>query len=416
MDRWCRRVTEGVFAHGVGLAALFLAIGLGLFFHQRRRRVFDRLLSEQTARRERAEAELRSSERNYRTLIDSSPDAIVVHRDGRRIFANPAAVRLFAASCEQDLIGRPFLDTIRPEFHGFVLDRVERILHAGEAATVAEVGLFRLDGSPVDVESHAELIDYDGRPAVRVSMHDITARRRAEAQLRSMAATLEAKVAERTEQLRAVSAQLTMAEERERRILAEELHDNLGQVLATLKILLAEPVAAEGARVRQLVDLAEQLTRAVTLKLSPPVLNPLGLLPALRWLGEEMQRMHGLVVHVDSEGEVRPVAREMGAILYRSARELLVNVAKHARTGEASIFCQYEPERLILTVRDDGRGFAMPPAGPASGRADGFGLNSIRERFTSLGGETEIDSAPGLGTTVVLTTPYAVTTTLGQRA
>ena len=250
------------------------------------------------------------------------------------------------------------------------------------------------------------------REGVLVSHTDITARKQAEEKLREMAVELEARVSKRTKQLRRVSAQLTMSEERERRMLAQNLHDDLGQLLAIIKIKLTSlgdgsPRSSVNTIV-ELVDQADLAVRMITLQLSPPILHTLGLMPALDWLVEEMEQRYHLAVHVDHDGEPRPLVDEIQAMLFRSVRELLINVARHAKASDASLSCLCQGSQLIIAVSDNGCGFDPSQYLVGLSRRRGFGLCSIYERIINIGGEMEFDSSPGNGTTITLSIPYSI--------
>ena len=212
-------------------------------------------------------------------------------------------------------------------------------------------------GVYAELLSISALRDRHGRNRNYVALFaDITERKHAEEQMLETKVNLEAKVNDRTKQLRAVAAQLMMSEERERRMLAQELHDNLGQLLAIIKIKLTS--LATGLpqptvnNLVELVDQADQAVRTITLNLSPPILHTLGLRSAFEWLAEEMERRYQLTVHLDSEGELKPIVDEVQAMLFRSARELLINVARHAETSEASLSFLCNESRLTLAVSD----------------------------------------------------------------
>ncbi len=282
-----------------------------------------------------------------------------------------------------------------------------------DAKQDCELALLRPDGSRLDVRIDSQRLEKEGRaPVLRVVLTDITARKRAEQRLVEMAAGLEEQVSERTRQLRALAAQLTLTEERERRWLAEELHDDLGQVLAAARIRLAAlaagPLRSPVEEIVALVVQAEQSARTITMKLSPPILQTLGFVPALEWLAEDMQRRYGLTVHVDARHGPRPMVAEIQAMLYRSVRELLVNVAKHAGVGDASLYCHCDGCQLVLAVSDSGRGFDQAASSGGATNGASFGLRSIYERVTNIGGEMEIDSSPGNGATILLRVPCSL--------
>ena len=127
---------------------------------------------------------LKSSEERHRTILEWSPNAIVVHRDGRIIYANPAAIKMFGATSLKDLEGGPILDRIHPDYHQTVLARVQRALNDGVSAPLIELKYLKLDGTIIDGEVQGTPIIYDGLPAIHAAISDITERKRTEEELR----------------------------------------------------------------------------------------------------------------------------------------------------------------------------------------------------------------------------------------
>jgi len=148
---------------------------------------FNRLL-ETLAQREGA---WRESEGRYRTLVEWSPEAIIVHRDGKIIYVNPAAIKMFGAKSAQNLVGQPILHLVHPDFHPIVLARVKNIADHGVITPMLEERYLKLDGTAIDLEVQGTPIAYDGAPAIHVVMRDITERRRAEEALRIAAIAFE---------------------------------------------------------------------------------------------------------------------------------------------------------------------------------------------------------------------------------
>lgn len=219
--------------------------------------------------------------------------------------------------------------------------------------------------------------------------------------------SLEMQVAERTASLRRLAAEVTLAEERERRRIAEDLHDHLGQALALMKIRLQglrgdAVFGGHGAALEELVALSDQAiryTRGLTFELSPPILYELGLGPALEWLGEDTARRHGLRVTVKDRARAS-LPDDLKVMLWKSVRELLHNVVKHAQARRVDVTLTARDGLVVVEVVDDGRGFDAGAARRDAG--DRFGLFSIEERLRQLGGSLELDSAPGRGTRVRL--------------
>jgi light-regulated signal transduction histidine kinase (bacteriophytochrome) len=239
---------------------------------------------------------------------------------------------------------------------------------------------------------------------------DLAQRERAFAETRAMAAELERRVAERTAQLRNLVSDLEEAEERERRQIATDLHDDLGQTLAAARIRLAalcahgdHDVRTAAERVAALVDRATLSTRSLAAQLAPAVLHELGLAPALDVLADEMDRIFGLKVLVADDGEPKPLSHAARSILYRAARELLINVAKHAQTDLARLDARVSAGRVIVRVSDSGVGFR--PGQPERDTRHGRGLATLRERLALVGGSLEVLSAPGAGTVTALSAP-----------
>jgi signal transduction histidine kinase len=205
--------------------------------------------------------------------------------------------------------------------------------------------------------------------------------------------------------LQAAVAAATMAEERERRKLAADLHDDAGQLLslASMKLHALENVgeAQRGAGLAELEGLLKQIrTRVASLsfQLSPPLLQDVGLVAAIQWLAEDLEGSHGLSVSLVEEVEFR-LDQSVRVTLYRAIRELLLNVVKHSGVKKASVRFSKEGSMALVAVEDAGVGM------PTSARRSGFGLLALRERIENLGGSLETRGAPGRGTTVVIRIP-----------
>ncbi|MBK9303959.1 MAG: ATP-binding protein [bacterium] len=216
-------------------------------------------------------------------------------------------------------------------------------------------------------------------------------------------------------QLRRLASELSLAEARERRAIAADLHDHLGQALAYVKLRLGE-FAGDAVfcgfeqslqELETLIDQAIRYTRTLTCELSPPVLHELGLGPALEWLGEQAQARHRIRVDVRVARDAGAPGADLAVMLFQCARELVANAVRHGRPRRVRIDLRRVGGDLRLEVADDGAGCdparlveAVPADGPG-----GFGLFSIRERLRHLGGSLDAVSAPGRGATVTLRVP-----------
>ena len=220
------------------------------------------------------------------------------------------------------------------------------------------------------------------------------------------------------ERLRALTMELNLAEQRERQRLAAELHDHLQQtlVLGKLKLGQGERLADPGtARIMKETDklLSDALTytQSLVAELSPSVLRHGGLAAGLKWLATYMKK-YDIVVGVDVPQQGEPkLPDDQVTLIFQSVRELLINSSKYGGTGRADVSLEDASGRLVITVRDEGKGFdfaAIDPADSAPGSVSSkFGLFSIRERMRALGGSFEIESAPGKGTTATLILPLS---------
>jgi PAS domain S-box-containing protein len=248
---------------------------------------------------------------------------------------------------------------------------------------------------------------------------DIENVKKAELQLRQLNEILEEKVAERTElaearsrQLQALAIELIEAEERERRQFAYLLHDDLQQILAAARMqvqevaerLHTEPLLSSAA---DLLETSIKKARRLSHELSPTVLYQSGLVPALNWLAGHMKEQFGLEVEFGADMHEPLDSNPVKVFLFRAARELLFNITKHAGVPKAWVTVSASNRTVALTVKDAGRGFSPTAIENSAARA-GFGLLSIRERATYIGGSLAIESAPGKGSCLTLTVPFKV--------
>jgi PAS domain S-box-containing protein len=392
------------------------------------------VLRDVTERKQAADA-LRRSEQQLELLSNSVPALIFyLDRDRRYRTCNDAFTAWFGLTREQiiglhvrELVGEAAWEIIRPR-----LDQA----YAGENIEYETIAPYRRGGTRWIHAVYTPHRDTDGTVlGIVVLVMDITRSkqieqtlRENEARLQAFANGLEQLVGERTEELvqsqarlRALATELNLAEQRERRRLATELHDHLQQTLVLGKLKLGQgkrlaqtmPAFADVIkRVDEVLSEALQYTRSLVADLSPPVLRDHGLSAGLQWLGEYMQK-HDMAVRVIVPGQEAPkLPEDQVVLLFQSVRELLMNSWKHAGTGQATVTLEQHDDQLRITVRDEGAGFEPATTvavvhSPKGGLSSKFGLFSIRERMKALGGLFEIESAPAHGTTATLILPVA---------
>ncbi len=210
--------------------------------------------------------------------------------------------------------------------------------------------------------------------------------------------------------LQSLSSELTLAEERERRRVAEYLHDRIGHNLSlsqmqleTLRDQVRDP--SELDEIIGLLNTIVNETRTLTFELSPPVLYELGFDNALDWLAEQGSRKYGLPISVHQQGQVAKPDLDIAILLFQSVQEILFNVAKHAEAKSADITIAWMEDSVRIIIQDNGIGFDTSVLQKAPDETKGFGLFKIGERMQFIGGTLEIESIPGRGTTVTLTSP-----------
>jgi two-component system CheB/CheR fusion protein len=240
-------------------------------------------------------------------------------------------------------------------------------------------------------------------------------------ELANLNQTLEQRVAERTaeameqaQKVRWLSAELSLAEEAERRRIAEMLHEDLQQLLVAARMQLAalcrmqdaaqrEPIAREIADV---LERSFQLTRSLSVELAPPVLYEHGLAAALEWLVAETRKNYNVAVTVEADSLANPKVADVRIFLFRAVRELLLNSVKHAVGSAVRITMQHvRPDKVRIIVADGGPGFDPALLNDKRTGSQAFGLLNIRDRVRSFGGKFHINSGPKRGTRITLCLP-----------
>jgi PAS domain S-box-containing protein len=354
--------------------------------------------------RKQAEEALRETTHTLHTLIQASPLAIIaLDRDLKIRLWNPGAERTFGWS-ESELLGRS-LPYIPADQQAEALARIKRSL-AGEMHAALELRRLKKDGTLIDVQLWtASLTDARGEHVgIMGILADITERKRAEEALKK--SELE---------LRLLTARLLSIQEQERRRVARELHDELGQALTVLKIHLTAIEEKLSAKQQHLKANCEQMlsyidtvienVRRLSWDLSPSSLEDLGLSAALGYLVEEICRNHQMQSAVVMD-EIDPLfSPETQINIYRIFQESLTNVIKHARASLVSVKVERGNGKVSFMIRDNGRGFDLKRALSRKGARRSLGLTAMNERALMAHGSLQISSRKGQGTTITFTIP-----------
>jgi PAS domain S-box-containing protein len=216
-------------------------------------------------------------------------------------------------------------------------------------------------------------------------------------------------------QLRSSASELSLAEERLRRKIATDVHDHLGQNLAISKLKIesltqsatSPQLVEELKEIRDLIAQTVESSRSLTFELSPPILYELGFGPAVEWLLRQTRQQHGLSTEFTDDKLPKPLDEDICVLLFQAVRELLVNVAKHAKASSVKVSTQRVNDQIQVSVEDDGIGFDVTLLYSQNRIGGGFGLFNIRERLDHIGGHLGIASRTGKGTRVTLLAPIA---------
>lgn len=386
-------------------------------------------VSDITARKEADDA-LRKSEMNLRTiaaaleekqgllrtLIDSIPDLIFYKNTEGIYLGCNKSFENFVGSTEQGVKGCTDFELFPYELAQFFKEK-DSIIFSRQSACRNEEWVGYPDGRHVLLETlKTPYYDPEGRLLGLIGIsRDITQRKEAEEALRKTNEELDLRVKERTEQLTSLTAELSRAEESERRRIAGDLHDQVAQTLALSKIklnsLILSGQSGEDEVLKEIVghlSTAIEDIRSLTFQLSPPILHEVGLEAALEWLSEEFQEKHGLRIRFSADGKLKPLNEEIRGALYQMSRELLVNIIKHAQAKNVRVEVKTVTRHLHVYISDDGIGFDSTKIFYQRSSNNSFGLLNIHHRIHFLGGNFTIESADGRGTTAKLSIPLTI--------
>ena len=354
---------------------------------------------EDITERKRAEEELRKTQDYLGSLLQYANAPIIVWDRDQRITIFNTAFEQLTGYIAEEVVGHP-LSMLFPE-----VSRDESLTHIGQTLSgeyweSVEIPILRKDReSRIVLWNSANIYDKDGKTllATIAQGQDITERKRAE------------------ENLRYYLQEITRAQEEERKRIARELHDDTAQVLGSLSRQLDNFIRKKHGFAPNealfLRDVQAQLNRGVqsvhrfVQGLRPPLLDDLGLIPALRSLAKGLQESDGIGTSLKVLGGERRFSPEVESLLFRIVQEALNNIRRHAQASEAQVVTEFAEDRIKVTISDNGRGFEL------SGRVDDLprrgklGLSGIQERARLLGGTLQVQSTPGKGTTLIVEAP-----------
>ena len=357
-------------------------------------------LRQQISECEQAELALRESEQKYATLVEDALIGVHIIKDGKIEFANDKFADIYGYS-KDELIGMDSLDLVHPHDRPLVKKLREKRLRGEKVPVEYESKGVKKNGNTIWVMRSFSQINYKGGAAISGIVADITKRRKAEEALRKS-----------DKELRILSNQLLSAEEKERKRIARELHDGIGQALSAIKFSV-ENALLDLREATHPIDLGSleavipltqktiEEVRRIVMDLRPSILDDLGILATIGWFCREFKIVYaGIQIETTIEIKEDDVPRHIKTIIYRILQEALNNVAKHSRANFVHLRLRKNDAGMELIIHDNGRGFNLDKAMALKTSRRGFGLASMRERAELSGASFEINSEIGHGTTV----------------
>jgi PAS domain S-box-containing protein len=347
---------------------------------------------------------LRETENRFRKIFEEAAHGMsLVNLEGHILDVNPALLKMLGYK-KNEMVGKSFQALLMPE-DAVRNGRLFKELCEGRRDSYSRETRYRhKDNRVVWGQVTVSLLRTTGgaRQYAVAMVADISHRKKAEEDIRTY-----------QEQLQSLASELSLTEERERHRLATDLHDHVGQALAVSKIKLgmlqktatSQEQAKHLSEVRELIEQMIKDTRSLTFELSLPILYELGFESAVEWFAKHVRSQHGIIVDVQKDIAPIPMDDEIKVLLFRSVRELMINIVKHAQARNARVTMRRENDGINIEVEDDGVGIKDVQRDPRLKSDSGFGLFSIRERLHYLGGRLQVESENGRGTKVTLMVP-----------
>jgi PAS domain S-box-containing protein len=344
---------------------------------------------------------LTESEERYRLVTENVHDVIFsLDREGKFIYLNKR-IEVISGYKIGRLIGRYFTDFLSEESRRSLADLIRNETNPRDNDNMGiEVELLSKTNKKIDLGVKlVKVFDPSGGVQFYGVARDISERKEDEKKLMAY-----------QQQLRSLASQLSLAEARERKRIASDIHDRISQALALTTIKLGglqsslsspeeEKVLDETLKV---IKHTINETHSLIFDLSSPLLYEVGLNAALEQLAEQFQNEHDLKVRFEEDAAPKPLDTDVTVLLFEAVKELLVNVVKHAHASKVRVAMRREKNQVRITVEDNGEGFDSPANAFRVDKAGGYGLFSIRERLSQLGGNLEIESSRKYGTRALL--------------
>lgn len=358
----------------------------------------------------RAEQAVRQSEERYRALYEDNPSMyFTVDAMGMVLSVNGYGAERLGYSVKE-LVGKPVLEIFHEDDKEAVAERLQACLREPNKVAEWEYRKHKKDGSLMWVKEYVRVVvGSDGKPVVLIVCDDITERKQAEEKIHKLNSVLR----ESSEQMRRLAAHLQDIREQERKRIALEIHDELGQQLTSFKFELKRcsveigkdnpDMAKKAGALAELVTVMMKTVRRIATELRPGVLDELGLIAAIDWQAHEFKRNTGIAVLMNRAVEEVMIDDDRATAVFRIFQETLTNVARHSEAARVEVSLDCKDGLLVLTVQDNGIGMAENQFR----NSRSLGVLGMRERAKIFGGTLTISGVEGQGTKAVLEMPLS---------
>jgi PAS domain S-box-containing protein len=342
---------------------------------------------------------LRESERNFRDLFESALDAIWVNDlDGNILLANKAATRLYGCSQEE-----------------LCVSNINQLLTTESLNSTRDIQTKLVDGKPVDMPYKERLVKMDGTEVIVEMTTRLISQREGVVTFQNIArdVTIEQKM---RDSIYYYLQKVMVAQEEERKRISRDLHDNTAQSLLLfihkLDAEITDPKNRSSKHFKQKLlelnsmarDVLEDI-RGYAQDLRPAILDHMGLISALEWMGDKLTAESGIEVVVQSKELKCQLPHEAELLLFRMAQEAFANIKRHSGASRVAVTLESENDRMRMIIIDNGKGFKVPALLGDLSNSDKLGLLGMQERAQLLGGTMKIQSEPGGGTTITIKIP-----------
>jgi PAS domain S-box-containing protein len=361
--------------------------------------------TEDITERKEEEQALKKSEEKYRLLYETMMDGYVRVRMDGLILESNAAFKAMVGYSEKELKSLTYADITPAKWHAMEAQIVRRQILKKGYSEIYQKEYRRKDGTIIPIELRTYLVtNHAGHPIeMWATVRDISERNKAEEALKLS-----------QEQLRKFSLYLQEQLEAEKKYLAAEIHDEIGQMLTGLKIDLAwlakrlpagaEALAEKTCSMSTLIDETDKVTKRIVADLRPTILDDLGLQEAMRWLVKQFKTRTGIRCRLLMDSDEFSLDKERSVDVFRIAQEALTNVSRHSGASEVRIRLRLIDQLVMLHIADNGKGISEQQVNDRNS----FGLMGMRERARKWGGELRIMAPPGRGTVISLRLPLGI--------